>query len=40
LTLRQLDWMARGKMEFLGGMTGARENILPYNPAILQGFAF
>ena len=40
MTLRELEMMACGKMELLGGMTGARESILPYNPAILQGFTF
>jgi len=29
--------MANGKAEIIGSMACARETILPYNPAILQG---
>jgi len=40
LTLRELDWMVRGKLEMLGLSTGSgAAAIAPYDPAFMQRMA-
>lgn len=33
--MRELAWMADGKAEMFGGMTGNRREVIPYDPIIL-----